>query len=76
MSNFWPQSGTFKPQRWHVENRSAKKVDVLASFVSRTVAEEVRDQLNADVAGFKDASNDEYAFTCLCDCENRECRYA
>jgi hypothetical protein len=66
----------FKPQTWHVEIRCPdpghNHDGILGAFVSRGVAEEARDEWNANTnkLGFPGE-----AIICLCDCENRECRY-
>lgn len=64
----------FKAQLWHVELHIPERDgNVLGAFHSRVVAEETRDQWNADnnAIGFQGD-----AFVCLCDCQNRECAYA
>lgn len=61
----------FKPQTWHVElHIPARDGNVLSAFHSRSVAEETRDEWNAENnrVGFQGD-----AFICLCDCPNREC---
>lgn len=64
----------FKPQTWHVEigDPGILTHEVEGAFVSRKVAEEVRDEYNADTNKLGFPGN---AYICLCDCPNRECKY-
>ena len=66
----------FKPQAWHVETNIAyypeQPNNVLSAFISKGVAEEARDEWNADNNRIGFPGN---AYICLCDCPNRDCQY-
>ena len=62
----------FKPQKWHVELRVPNGSAVLSGFETRKVADEVRDEHNAEMHTLGQYAD---AYSCLCDCPNRECKY-
>lgn len=67
------QKVEFKPQLWHVEvsGPNGEHREVVGAFRSREVADEVRDEENRANENFP-----YIAYSCLCDCPNRECQYA
>lgn len=66
----------FKPQRWHLVVKPGGLLKgeefVVETFATRKVAEESRDEWNADPTHVRDRGD---AYICLCDCQDRECDY-
>lgn len=71
-----PTNPDFKPQRWHLIVKPGGLLKgeefVVESFATRKVAEESRDEWNADPTHVRDRGD---AYICLCDCQDRECDY-